>query len=178
MQQNHTILYSSYLATPLGRMLVITDEQFLYLLKFHDDKNLSIAIELLSKKLNAQIITGKTFLFQKLEQEMNDYFAGNLQQFTIPLSLQGTQFQQKNWQALLLIPYGSTTSYACQAAVTGNPRAYRAVANANGKNLIAIIIPCHRIIKSNGDLCGYNSGIHRKKALLTLEKKYRCHTQL
>jgi len=151
-------------------MIAISDENYLYLLKFIDQNTVEKSIKELEKIAHATIVQGTTHIASTLQNELIDYFHGTLKNFSIPISLQGTPFQQKSWQALTEIPYGCISSYKAQALIIGNPKAYRAVANANRNNPIAIIIPCHRIIKSNGDLCGYNGGIHRKKALLEIEK--------
>jgi AraC family transcriptional regulator, regulatory protein of adaptative response / methylated-DNA-[protein]-cysteine methyltransferase len=163
-------LITSYLETPLGTMLAIVDDTHLYMLKFTDQSNLKKAIEQLQKITNSTIIKDSNRLIVSIQRELDAYFNGTLQKFSIPLQLFGTDFQQKSWHALTQIPYGYTTSYGQQAIVVGNAKAYRAVANANRNNPIAIIVPCHRIIKSNGDLCGYNGGIYRKQALLQLER--------
>ncbi len=165
-----TTLIASHLETPLGAMLAVADETHLYILKFTDQNNLQTSIESLQKITGSIITEGSNNLLRSLHNELTAYFNGTLQQFSIPVQLHGTAFQQKCWSALLHIPYGHTTSYSKQAITIGNPQAFRAVANANKHNPIAIIIPCHRIIKSNGDLCGYNGGVHRKQALLNLEK--------
>jgi AraC family transcriptional regulator of adaptative response/methylated-DNA-[protein]-cysteine methyltransferase len=170
-KQNQTApLIGSHLQTPLGTMLAVADETHLHILKFIDQNNLQKSVETLEKAIGAKTIIGSNNLIKKLERELTEYFNGALQTFSTPTQLLGTQFQQKSWDALTKIPYGRTTSYGQQAIAVGNAKAYRAVANANRNNPIAIIIPCHRIIKSNGNLCGYNGGIHRKQALLELEK--------
>jgi len=111
------------------------------------------------------------FILLNLEQELRDYFSKKLQTFTIPLSPSGTEFQKGVWDTLLKIPYGSTLSYAEEAKLFGNPKASRAVANANGKNPISILIPCHRVISSNGSIGGYSGGgVWRKEFLLSLER--------
>jgi AraC family transcriptional regulator, regulatory protein of adaptative response / methylated-DNA-[protein]-cysteine methyltransferase len=163
-------LTASRLQTPLGAMLAISDNQYLYLLKFIDQDNVDKSIKSLQESTASTIIDGKTPISMLLATELDQYFQGALHQFTVPINPIGTIFQKKSWQALLQIPYGATTNYGKQAIVVGNPKAFRAVANANKHNPIAIIIPCHRIIKSNGDLCGYNGGVHRKQALLEVEK--------
>ena len=104
--------------------------------------------------------------------KLKSYFEGKLKKFETPLFLLGSPFQKKVWQALLKIPYGTTRSYAAQAVSMSEPKATRAVANANGANQLAIVIPCHRIINSNGALGGYGGGIARKEWLLQHEAKY------
>lgn len=108
--------------------------------------------------------------FSGLRQQLDHYFAGQRRSFDWPLAPAGTAFQQQVWQALLAIPYGQTRSYGQQAAAIGRPRAVRAVGAANGANPIAILIPCHRVIGSNGQLTGYVGGLPLKAALLALEQ--------
>jgi methylated-DNA-[protein]-cysteine S-methyltransferase len=109
--------------------------------------------------------------FQEIIPQLEDYFAGRLQTFHIPLSLQGSPFQLGVWQALQHIPYGSTASYGDIAGSIGNPNASRAVGAANGQNPVSIIVPCHRVIGKKGDLVGYGGGLHIKEALLDLERR-------
>jgi methylated-DNA-[protein]-cysteine S-methyltransferase len=104
-----------------------------------------------------------------LAREFDAYFAGKLRKFTVPLDLRGTAFQLRVWQLLCEIPYGETRSYGQIAQAMGNPKATRAVGQANGSNPISIIVPCHRVIGSDGGLTGYGGGLHRKRALLDLE---------
>ena len=106
-------------------------------------------------------------------RQLDEYFAGKRKIFNIPLSFSGTDFQKKAWQALLEIPYGETRSYAQNAQAIGNPKAARAIGNANNKNPISIIIPCHRVIHADGCLGGYTGGVEVKKFLLYIEKRYR-----
>lgn len=109
-------------------------------------------------------------LTARVIKELDDYFAGSLKHFSIPLDPQeGTAFQRKVWKQLQLIPYGQTRSYRDVAEAVGAPQGARAVGLANKRNCIAIVIPCHRVISSNGDLGGYDSGLHIKRALLELE---------
>jgi O-6-methylguanine DNA methyltransferase len=102
-------------------------------------------------------------------RELTEYFAGKRREFTFPLDLRGTPFQLKCWRALLNIPYGETRSYADIARAVGKPRAFRAVGMANNRNPIAIVVPCHRVIASDGTLCGYGGGLDVKRKLLELE---------
>jgi O-6-methylguanine DNA methyltransferase len=105
------------------------------------------------------------------KQQLDEYFLGKRQSFDIPLNMVGTDFQKSVWQTLLKIPYGQTLSYKQEAITLGKESAVRAVANANGANNIGIIIPCHRVIASDGTLGGYSGGIDRKEFLLNLEYK-------
>jgi len=101
--------------------------------------------------------------------ELEEYFAGKRHEFTFPLDLRGTDFQRACWQALLAIPYGETRSYADIARAVGRPQAFRAAGMANNRNPVAIVVPCHRVIASDGTLCGYGGGLDLKRKLLELE---------
>ncbi len=107
--------------------------------------------------------------FREAARQLRAYFAGKLTEFDLPLAAAGTEFQRRVWAELLKIPYGSTINYGELARRVGNPKASRAVGAANGENPISIIIPCHRVIGSNGKLTGYGGGIERKKFLLEFE---------
>lgn len=102
-------------------------------------------------------------------RELDEYFAGERREFSMPLDLHGTSFQLACWQALLDIPYGETRSYAEIARSIGHPQAFRAVGMSNNRNPIAIVVPCHRVIASGGSLCGYGGGLNVKRMLLDLE---------
>jgi methylated-DNA-[protein]-cysteine S-methyltransferase len=103
-------------------------------------------------------------------RELNEYFAGERREFSMPLDLRGTAFQLACWQALLAIPYGQTCSYADIARAIGHPHAFRAVGMSNNRNPVAIVVPCHRVIASGGSLCGYGGGLDIKRKLLDLEQ--------
>lgn len=156
--------------TPLGTMIACADENGICMLEFSDRKALPTELKEISKHFNANIIQGENPHFKTLESELAEYFEGKRKEFTVPLSLVGTEFQKSVWEVLRKIPYGTTRSYLEQAETLGNPQAVRAVANANGLNKISIIIPCHRVIGKNGKLTGYGGGIWRKQKLLELEK--------
>ncbi|WP_046300341.1 MULTISPECIES: methylated-DNA--[protein]-cysteine S-methyltransferase [unclassified Mycobacterium] len=115
--------------------------------------------------------------FSDVAQQLSAYFAGDLTEFDVDYALLGTDFQRRVWTALLTIPYGQTRSYGELASQIGSPTASRAVGLANGRNPISIIVPCHRVIGSNGSLTGYGGGIDRKKSLLDLERR-RSHATL
>lgn len=160
----------TYIETPLGEMIACATDKGICLLEFNDRKKLDGQSEKLAKDLNANIVEQENKHFALLKKELEAYFNHDLKIFTVPLDLVGTEFQKKVWQALLTIPYGKTVSYLQQSESMGNPLSIRAVANANGMNKIAIIIPCHRVIGSNGKLTGYAGGLERKQFLLNLEK--------
>lgn len=156
--------------TPLGTMFACAVEEGICLLEFTDRKNIEKQFISLSKSLNAEIVQGENKYFKQLEDELKEYFDGHRKQFDVPLFIIGTEFQQKVWQLLREIPIGEIRTYKQQSEFLGNPKAIRAVGTANGVNKIAILIPCHRVIGSNGELVGYAGGIWRKQKLLELEK--------
>lgn len=160
----------TYINTPLGEMIACATDKGICLLEFNDRKKLEDQFKKLSKDLNTSIAEEENIHFDLLKKELEAYFNGKLEKFTTPLDIIGTEFQKKVWQVLLTIPYGKTVSYLQQSESMGNPLSIRAVANANGMNKIAIIVPCHRVIGSNGKLTGYAGGLERKRFLLNLEK--------
>src|SRR5690606_38014546 len=168
--EKNAVIYLKNIETPLGTMIACAGESGISMLEFSDKKSLGAELEEISRHLGAHIIPGESSIFAKLEEELHEYFNGERKAFSVPISPVGTDFQKKVWEVLLKIPYGTTTSYREQATILGNPKAVRAVANANGLNKISILIPCHRIIGSNGTLTGYGGGIWRKQKLLELEK--------
>lgn len=160
------------LDTPLGPMIACANEKGLCLLEFTDRKMLESEFKNLAKRLNANLVLGSNRIFKDLKEQLNQYFDGIRKQFDIPLHTPGSRFQQSVWTQLQTIPYGETRSYKKQATAIGKPEAVRAVANANGMNRIAILIPCHRVIGSDGKLTGYGGGLWRKKHLLDLERDH------
>jgi methylated-DNA-[protein]-cysteine S-methyltransferase len=127
---------------------------------------------ILSKNFDGKDFAKKeTPLIKKAAKQLADYFEGKLKKFNLPLAPEGTAFQKKVWNALTKIPYGKTKSYKEIAAAVDNPKAVRAVGGANNKNPIFIVVPCHRVIGSDGSLTGYACGIKMKKHLLDFEKK-------
>lgn len=167
---NGKVLKASWIDTLLGPMLAIGDEEALYLLEFVDRRGLEKEIERMRKKTKAAIIPGRTWPIDSIESELKKYFEGSLKTFKTPLFLLGSPFQKQVWEELKKIPPGTTRSYSDIAIAIGRPSAFRAVAQANGANQLAIIIPCHRVINSNGEIGGYAGGIARKKWLLYHEK--------
>lgn len=175
--KSQNILKSSYLKssrfdTPLGTMLAVADDNTLLLLDFTDGSNLERSLKNLCSDNKTDILSEETDLIQQVRSELKLYFEGSLKQFKTPLFFKGTAFQQAIWRELIKIPYGQTRSYAEQANLVAKPRAYRAAANANGRNPFSIIVPCHRVINTGGELGGYGGGIHRKQFLLEHEKSH------
>ncbi len=155
-----SVLYSTYYHSPVGILKISGTEGYISEVSFHDStQNPSVK--------NKQV---PPMLIQCAEQ-LIQYFNGERRQFDLPLSQPGTSFQQEVWNELVLIPFGKTISYLELAIRTGDTKATRAVANANGKNNIAVIVPCHRVIGASGNLVGYAGGLWRKKWLLEMEAK-------
>lgn len=171
MEEKTWLLTAQSIDTPLGPMTAIASEDALYVLEFSDCFKLEREIERLQKKLNSTIISGENKPIACIEKELKAYFDGTGMTFKTPFHLIGTLFQNKVWNTLSQIPYGETRSYREQAIAMQHPKAVRAVANANGANQLAIIIPCHRIINNNGTLGGYAGGIARKQWLIHHEAR-------
>ncbi|MBK2028969.1 methylated-DNA--[protein]-cysteine S-methyltransferase [Francisella noatunensis] len=163
-----TIFYTEEIKTPIGNLIAIADDNYLYACFFISDSNIC-AIEKLLKIYNAKISFKTNDITDQTRNQLDKYFNKKLKTFSIPLQLTGTDFQKQVWHELIKIPYGETISYRKEATNIGKPTAFRAVANANGKNLLPIIIPCHRVINSNGKLGGYTGGLDKKEFLLKLE---------
>lgn len=166
-----SILKAAWLDTKLGPMIAIADEDALYLLEFVDRRGLEREVERLRQRTKSAIIPGTAPSIHSIENELSQYFDGKLKDFKTPLHFLGSPFQKRVWEELQRIPFGETRSYAEIALAIGNPIAFRAVANANGANQIAIVIPCHRVINTTGELGGYGGGIARKKWLINHERQ-------
>jgi len=160
----------SWVESPLGPLVTGTTDKGICLLEFADHQRLDQQIGALKGHLDLPVIPGDHPHLTQLHKELKSYFAGTLKAFNVPLDVQGTAFQEKVWHALLKIPYGETRSYEEIAISVGHPRAVRAVGTSNGKNRIAIVIPCHRVVNKGGALGGYGGGLRRKEFLLELEK--------
>jgi methylated-DNA-[protein]-cysteine S-methyltransferase len=150
--------------SPLGKLLLVASAEGLRAIRFEGREKFSPP--------RPDWIYGEE-PFRDLMRQLQEYFAGSRSDFDLPLAPQGTSFQIKVWDALQKIPYGETISYAELAQRIGRPKAVRAVGAANGANPIPILIPCHRVIGSNGALVGYGGGLDIKKHLLALEKEQR-----
>ena len=159
------------ITTPLGSMFVCSTEKGICLLEFADRKMLETEFKDIQRLLNATIIMGENEHIKQTKKELKEYFDGKRTTFEVTLDAPGTVFQKTVWNALLKVPCGETRSYQGQAIALEKPKAVRAVANANGCNRIAIIIPCHRIIGKDGQLRGYGGGLERKRWLLDHEIK-------
>ena len=155
--------------TPLGTYVIAASETGVVCVKPEDQATPNAG----TWRRWGDVVEGHNALTLQAARELDEYFAGTRRDFTVPLDMRGTGFQKRAWQALCGIPYGETRSYGQQAAMLGNPQAGRAVGLANGSNPVSIIVPCHRVVGSNGKLTGYGGGLHRKQALLDLERAGR-----
>ena len=153
-----------YYQTPIGTLLLASDGEYLQLLGFPTGA---------MKRRNDSSWEENDEPFKAVIKQLDEYFDGSRQDFDLPLRPEGTEFQRRVWQALQHIPYGETWSYGELAKYIGNPNASRAVGAANGINPIPVIIPCHRVIGSNGKLTGFGGGLGTKAFLLTLESTWR-----
>jgi len=160
------------LETPLGEMIAGATEDGICLLEFSDRRILNTEYKDLTRLLKTTLEDGENKHLKALRKQLNEYFNGSRKGFDIPLVTPGSEFQQAVWKELKNIPFGSTRSYQEQAVALNRPDLVRAVANANGMNRISIVIPCHRVIGTDGHLTGYGGGLKRKKWLLDHEKKY------
>ena len=153
-------------------MIAGATDEGVCLLEFHDRKILPAEYEDLTRLLDTSLEEGENKHLKTLRKQLEEYFSGKRKEFDIRLVTPGTPFQQSVWKELQKIRFGTTRSYMEQANALNSPDSVRAVANANGMNRISILIPCHRVIGSNGRLTGYGGGLERKKWLLDHEKKY------
>ena len=150
------ITYTAYMQTSAGILQIKTNEESVTNTSFVD--------------VLGEDSYNKPRILSEAQKQLEEYFSGRRKVFDLALFFQGTSFQENIWRTLLKIPYGKTVSYTEEARLAGCERAVRAVANANGKNPIAIIIPCHRIIRSDGSIGGYSGGVWHKEKLLLHEK--------
>lgn len=162
--------------TGIGPMMAGATETHLVMLEFEHRRMYDMQLERVRKSLAAEFVPGKSPLFEQLTDELDEYFAGRRTEFDVPIRLTGTNFQTKVWKALLRIPTGTTSTYARVAKSIGAPNAVRAVGKANGDNRISILVPCHRLIGSDGQLVGYGGGLWRKKKLLDVEARMANHS--
>jgi O-6-methylguanine DNA methyltransferase len=159
--QNETLHYTR-IQSPAGPLFLASSRKGLVALEFDRGKSPSLKDKHINWEQSHDAL-------RPFVDELNEYFAGTRRDFTFPLDLRGTDFQIKCWRALVRIPYGETRTYADIARAVGCPQGFRAVGLANNRNPIAIVVPCHRVIASDGTLCGYGGGLDLKRKLLELE---------
>ena len=167
-----TSIEISYYKSPVGELILGSYQDKLCLADWRYRKMRKSIDNRLQKSLQANYLEKKTTFIRDVKLQFEDYFRGDRSVFDIPLLLIGTEFQKKVWNELIKIPYGKTYSYLDLSKKIGDIKAIRAVASANGANAISIIVPCHRVIASNGNLTGYAGGLPAKKKLLDLERTY------
>jgi methylated-DNA-[protein]-cysteine S-methyltransferase len=160
-----------YYKTKFGEFVLGSFKNKLCLLDFRYRKMGAIVDNRIKRILNAQYLIQNNKTLKEVKKQINEYFSAKRKKFEVPILIVGSAFQKKVWKSLTNVKYGETASYLDIAKNIGNEKAVRAVASANGANSLAIIIPCHRIIGSNGKLVGYGGGLSIKKRLLDLEKK-------
>jgi AraC family transcriptional regulator of adaptative response/methylated-DNA-[protein]-cysteine methyltransferase len=163
------LLQATWIETPLGPMLAIASDAALEVLEFVDRRALETELRRLRKTLGA-VVPGDNTILRKTRAQLDEYFAGRRTSFDIPLHQRGSEFQLNVWRALREIPHGETRSYSDIARRVGSPAAVRAIGRVNGQNQIAIVVPCHRVIRADGSLCGYGGGKWRKQWLLDHER--------
>jgi methylated-DNA-[protein]-cysteine S-methyltransferase len=158
-----------YYKTKIGEMILGSFEGSLCLLDFRYRRMRATVDNRIKNGLKAKFVEREDELLTKTRTQLDEYLSGNRRDFDIPLLMVGTDFQKSVWEALRKVPYGSTSTYLQLAKDIDNEKAVRAVANANGANSMSVVIPCHRIIGSDGELVGYGGGLPIKKRLLTIE---------
>lgn len=166
------MIKTTKIETPLGEMVAGAIDEGVCLLEFTDRRMLPTEYKDLTRQLMTTVEDGENKHLKILRKQLKEYFDGRRKEFSVPLVTPGSEFQQAVWKELQNIQFGSTRSYQEQAIALNRPDSVRAIANANGMNRISIVIPCHRVIGSNGRLTGYGGGLKRKRWLLDHEKKY------
>ncbi len=161
----------AWVESPVGPLLLGATEKGVALLEFTDRRALESQLDILRKRLKRALVPGTNERVEEARRQLADYFAGRRQQFDLPLDAPGTPFELAVWGELLRIPYGETRSYEDLAKRVGRPGGSRAVGQANGRNRVAIVIPCHRVVNKDGELGGYGGGLWRKRFLLDLEQR-------
>jgi AraC family transcriptional regulator, regulatory protein of adaptative response / methylated-DNA-[protein]-cysteine methyltransferase len=164
-------IYLAWLPSPLGPLVAGATSQGVCLLEFSDRPMLQTQLNTVRKLFDSPAVPGMNEHLRQLAKELDDYFAGTLRTFSVPLIYPGTSFQQRVWDELLRIPYAQTLSYEALANAVGLLGGQRTVGRANGQNRIAIVIPCHRVVRKDGQLGGYGGGLRRKQFLLELERR-------
>jgi len=164
-------LYLAWIESPLGALLAGAVDEGICLLEFTDRRMLEAQLTRVGRLFRKPIAPGENAHLIQLRRELNEYFSGTRREFDVPLVFPGSSFENQVWAALREIPYGVTLSYEKLANIVGRPKAARAAGSANGRNRLAILIPCHRVVNKDGELGGYGGGLWRKKFLLDLERQ-------
>lgn len=164
--------------TKIGDLILGSFDEKLCLLDFRYRKMRKAVDTRIKNGLNAEFVESNNETIKQAKNQLDEYLNGDRKEFNLPLLMVGTEFQKSVWESLMKVPYGATSTYLQLAKDISNEKAVRAVASANGANSIGLIVPCHRIIGSNGQLVGYGGGLSVKKRLLNLEQKNSCLTEL
>lgn len=164
---------ATWIESPLGALIAAATSKGICLLEFSDRRKLPTQLEVMRGKFGQTVVPGTNQHLDRLKDELREYFAGTRRDFTVALEIAGTPFEERVWRALLEIPYGETRSYEGLAESIGAAGGQRAVGTANGRNRIAIVIPCHRVVNKSGKLGGYGGGLWRKQYMLDLEQGKR-----
>lgn len=167
--RSHSHLVARRLPTPLGPVVAVAGDDGLCLLEFADRRSLATQTRRIRTRFGMPIVRGTNQHLERLERELRAYFRGALRVFRVPLVLKGSPFQLAVWRRLRRIPFGRVTTYDTLARSLKRAGAQRAVGRANGDNPLAIVVPCHRVVGSDGTLRGYGGGLWRKRRLLELE---------
>ena len=155
--------------SPIGELIAVSDHRGICWLGYPSHKDSESGWEFAKNRLGADISQGSDEFLEQLATQLKEYFLGNRTEFSVPLRLRGTDFQKEVWAALCGIPFGQTLSYSGLAEKLAIKNGQRAVGKANGDNPVSILVPCHRVVRADGDLCGYAGGLWRKQFLLALE---------
>ena len=166
-----SMIFTTTIESPLGALFAGAVEQGICMLEFSDPQRLEGQLAEVRRVFNGPLLPGASPHLEQLRTELGEYFAGQRRVFSLALVYPGTDFQRQVWEALLHIPYGDTRSYEQIAQQIGSPKAVRAVGTTNGRNRVAIVIPCHRVVNKDGKLGGYGGGLWRKQWLLDLEQR-------
>jgi AraC family transcriptional regulator, regulatory protein of adaptative response / methylated-DNA-[protein]-cysteine methyltransferase len=166
-------IFAERIETPLGAMVAVADDEGLRLLEFADRRATEGELSTLRKRLRTNVVPGEHPYLETIRGQLADYFSGRKLEFDIRLAPVGSAFQLRAWEILRSIPVGETRSYSWMAKQLGDENARRAVGRANGTNMICIVVPCHRVIRADGTLCGYGGGLWRKKWLLEHERRWK-----
>lgn len=164
-----TDLWTAELATPIGPMKAMATDQALVMLEFLDEARAENQTRSLMRFVSGTVHPARNTVIDFAAKELDRYFAGDTTTFSVPTRLFGSVFQEAVWNHLCKVGYGQTTTYLAVAEAVATKRATRAVGKANGDNRLAIVVPCHRVIRADGHMCGYGGGIWRKQFLLALE---------
>lgn len=165
------LVTTALIDSPIGPLYAGALDEGIVLLEFSDRRMLEAQLRLVERRFDAALLPGQHALLERLGTELAEYFAGRRRTFDVPVLTPGTPFQERVWDELRRVPYGTTMSYAQLAARLGRPAAARAVGTANGMNRVAILVPCHRVITAAGTIGGYGGGRWRKDHLLALEAR-------